>query len=322
MEMKLFKGLIVICLTGLLAACQKGGTEQTEAEEEVHETHNHENHASESHDHGEASSAVIEGLSEHYHSGDIVELTVSSEVESDGHWHWYTSEDSEEWTAIDKEYEDTLSAEAKDGQYIKAVLYDSGHNIAAESKPVEIMVDDHTGDIYNGYFDDEQVADRNISDWSGEWQSVYPHLESGELDEVFEHKAENGEMTAEEYKEYYHEGYITDVNDIKITDDGKFTFTEENAEYSGQYDYDGYEVLEYEAGNRGVRFIFEKKTGDEKAPQYIQFSDHIIAPEKSGHYHLYWGDDKEALLNEVEHWPTYYPSDLTIEDIKKDMLQH
>lgn len=317
MKKKLFKGLSVIALAGLLAACQNG-----EAEEEIHEGHNHEEHESGSHGYGETGSAVIDGLSDHYHTGDNAELTVSSEVESDGHWHWYTSEGGKEWAAIDGEYEETLSIEAADGQYIKALLYDSDHNIAAESEPVEITVDDHTGDIYNGYFDDEQIADRDISDWSGEWQSVYPYLESGELDEVFEYKSEDGDMTAKEYKEYYREGYITDVKEINITDSGEFTFYEDDEEYSGQYDYDGYEVLEYEAGNRGVRFIFVKTEGDEEAPQYIQFSDHIIAPENSGHYHLYWGDDREELLNEVEHWPTYYPADLTVDDIKKDMLQH
>ncbi|MGO1923740.1 MAG: ZinT family metal-binding protein [Jeotgalicoccus sp.] len=317
MKKKLFEGLSVIALVGLLAACQNGETEK-----EAHEVHNHEEHESESHGHEETGSAVIDGLSDHYHTGDNAELTVSSEVESDGHWHWYTSEDGKEWAAIDGEYEDTLSIKAADGQYIKALLYDSDHNIAAESESIEITVDDHTGDIYNGYFDDEQIADRDISDWSGKWQSVYSYLESGEIDKVFEHKSEDGDMTAEEYKEYYREGYMTDVNKINITDSGEFTFYKNDEEYSGQYDYDGYEVLEYEAGNRGVRFIFVKTAGDEEAPQYIQFSDHIIAPEKSGHYHLYWGDDREELLSEVEHWPTYYPDDLTVDDIKKDMLQH
>ncbi|NLL32990.1 MAG: zinc ABC transporter substrate-binding protein AdcA, partial [Enterococcus cecorum] len=43
--------------------------------------------------------------------------------------------------------------------------------------------------------------------------------------------------------------------------------------------------------------------------KYLQFSDHAISPQKAGHFHLYFGNEsQEALLNELENWPTYYPS--------------
>lgn len=35
------------------------------------------------------------------------------------------------------------------------------------------------------------------------------------------------------------------------------------------------------------------------APQFIQFSDHKIAPRKTDHVHIYWGNDRTALLKEV-----------------------
>ena len=31
---------------------------------------------------------------------------------------------------------------------------------------------DHNSDIYSGHFSDDQVADRPLSDWEGDWQSV------------------------------------------------------------------------------------------------------------------------------------------------------
>lgn len=310
MVKRFVQGLGFIFLILLLAACQNDN------ETESHESHSHETESD------DVVPATLEGFSDHYHTGDSVELTVQTDLDSDGHWHWYMSENDTEWEIIEGELENTLMIEAIDGQKIKAALYDGDHNVVAESEPVEISIDDHNSDIYNGHFDDNQVEDRNISDWAGEWQSVYPHLKNGDLNEVFEHKAEEGDMTKEEYKDYYEEGYITEVNNIDISNDGTFTFYESNDEYTGVYTYDSYEVLEYEAGNRGVRFIFEKSEGDEEAPQFIQFSDHIIAPEKSSHFHLYWGDDKKELLDEVVHWPTYYPADLTVEDIKKDMLNH
>src|SRR5690606_13245292 len=111
---------------------------------------------------------------------------------------------------------------------------------------------------------------------------------------VFAHKAETGDMSAAEYKEYYTEGYVTDMDRIVI-DDGTVTFFDGDEEYAGEYISGGYEILTYEKGNRGVRFIFEKSGGAEQAPQFIQFSDHNISPVESHHYHLYWGDDREEL---------------------------
>ena len=66
-------------------------------------------------------------------------------------------------------------------------------------------------------------------------------------------------------------------------EDNSFTFQNaDGTEMTAEYDYDGHEVLlEYERGNRGVRFIFTRVGGSEEMPQYIQFSDHSIAPHKT-----------------------------------------
>ncbi len=149
--------------------------------------------------------------------------------------------------------------------------------------------DEEKEKIYNGYFEDSQVKDRSLSDWEGDWQSVYPYLQDGTLDEVFAYKAEHeGDMSAEEYKEYYKKGYETDVDRIVIQDNS-VTFFKNGEEFSGEYTYDGYEILTNDAGNRGVRYIFKLANQAEGLPQYIQFSDHNIYPTESDHYHLYWG---------------------------------
>lgn len=176
-------------------------------------------------------------------------------------------------------------------------------------------------EIYKGYFEDSQIEARALSDWEGDWQSVYPYLMDGSLAPVMEHKAEHGDKTAEEYRAYYEIGYATDVDRIEIAGD-QVTFHEGDSSVSGTYADDGYEILTYKKGNRGVRFIFQKTEGDEDAPDYIQFSDHRIAPAKADHYHLYWGDDRAALLEEVTNWPTYYPADLTVDQIVEEMTAH
>ncbi|WP_286172018.1 metal-binding protein ZinT [Gracilibacillus phocaeensis] len=312
--------LSLLCLSIVLAACQ-GADDEADAdqssgdEEEVEVTD---------------VDIDINGVADHYHTGDTIELTaVPNKVVDHDHWHWHTRESEDaEWEAVADQESSTFTGEATtDGLQIKATLYDDNEEVFAESEPVTVVIDDHHGhdeesqQIYNGYFDDEQVEDREFTDWEGDWQSVYPYLLDGDLDEVFEHKAEEGDMTAEEYKEYYTTGYVTDVDRITI-EDHTVTFFQEGEEMSGEYENDGYEILDYEAGNRGVRFVYKLTDGSEDMPEYIQFSDHNIFPTDSYHYHLYWGDDREALLEEVDHWPTYYPSDLDADGLVRDMLAH
>lgn len=138
----------------------------------------------------------------------------------------------------------------------------------------------------DGYFQDEQVQPRPLSDWTGEWRSVYPYLLDGTLDPVLAHKAQKGDKTVAEYQAYYEAGYRTETNRIVIDGD-RVAFIVGEESVAGEYASDGFEILTYEKGNRGVRYVFKKVGGDKTAPGFIQFSDHLIAPEKSGHYHLY-----------------------------------
>lgn len=180
-----------------------------------------------------------------------------------------------------------------------------------------------TDRIAQGYFEDAQVAARPLSDWAGEWQSVYPFLQDGTLDGVMAHKAEHGTKSAKEYRDYYETGYRSDLSRITIAANGDFTFTKtDGTATSARYEADGHEILTYAKGNRGVRFIFKKVSGDAGAPSFVQFSDHRIAPSVSDHYHIYLGEDRAALLDEVTHWPTFYPATLTGAQVAAEMMAH
>lgn len=178
----------------------------------------------------------------------------------------------------------------------------------------------------HGYsrFADSDVQDRTLSDWSGDWQSVYPYLQEGVLDEVMERKAENGDKTAEEYRAYYETGYQTDVSQIIIdADNNTISFVKNGITSKATYEYKGYQIYDYKSGTRGVRYFFEAIDGDTDAPKYVQFSDHGIAPGKAEHFHIYFGNDGfDALSQEMDNWPTYYPTGMSGNDIKEDMLEH
>ncbi|HEL2402947.1 zinc ABC transporter substrate-binding protein AdcA [Streptococcus suis] len=180
-----------------------------------------------------------------------------------------------------------------------------------------------TKTVYNGYFEDSAVKDRTLSDYAGEWQSVYPYLLDGTFDQVWDYKAKlKGGMTAEEYKTYYDTGYKTDVNQINITDNTmEFVVGDKKQKFT--YKYVGYKILTYKKGNRGVRFLFEATDANAGNYKYVQFSDHNIAPVKTGHFHIFFGgESQEKLFEEMENWPTYYPVGMTGFEIAQEMLAH
>lgn len=317
------RGSIVLVTAGILAGCASESDQQAADSQQVEEP------AMDNQDTAEEASDVaqtvdIEGLQDHYHTGDKVKLIAKGDGAA---WQWV---DGNNQVIGDSEM---LEIDAKDGLQVKAQALDDNDQIIGESDLMEIHIDDHHGTdgdevasrIYSGFFYNDEIEARELSDWEGQWQSVHTYLADGDLDEVMEHKAEaadDPEKTAEYYKEYYTKGYETDIQYIDIHG-SEVTFTDEKGEQqSADYEHDDHEVLEYERGNRGVRFVFKRVGDNDKMPKYIQFSDHAIAPQEALHYHLYWGDDRQELLDEVEHWPTYYPIDYTIEQIKADMMAH
>lgn len=173
-----------------------------------------------------------------------------------------------------------------------------------------------------GIFDDKDVKDRALSDWDGIWQSVNPYLLSGALDPVLEKKAKQGGKSVEEYRAYYQKGYATDVETIGI-ENNVMEFHVGKTVNACRYDYAGYKILTYTSGKKGVRYLFECKDAQSKAPKYVQFSDHIIGPRQSQHFHIFMGNEsQEALLKEMDNWPTYYPYNMTKAQIVDEMLHH
>lgn len=193
---------------------------------------------------------------------------------------------------------------------------------AEEAMPGMQAEEDH--DHGYSHFADSDVRDRSLSDWAGDWQSVYLYLEDGTLDGVMERKAESGDKTAEEYRTYYEKGYKTEDENIVINgEDNTIKFVKNGVSAEAVYQYKGYQIYDYESGSRGVRYFFEATSGDGDAPKYVQFSDHGIAPGKAEHFHIYFGNDGfDALSEEMENWPTYYPSDMTGDEIADEMLEH
>ncbi|MDU6434503.1 MAG: metal-binding protein ZinT [Pantoea sp.] len=174
-----------------------------------------------------------------------------------------------------------------------------------------------------GIFDNKDVRDRTLADWEGVWDSVYPLLQQGKLDPVFVKKAQkDGRKSPEQYKAYYRKGYATDIDRMGI-ENGVIEFHRGGSVSACHYSYAGHKILTYASGNKGVRYLFECNDVNSTAPKYVQFSDHIIAPRKSSHFHIFTGNvSQQALLDEMDNWPTYYPYQLTQQQVVDEMLHH
>ena len=173
-------------------------------------------------------------------------------------------------------------------------------------------------------FEDDEVKDRSLSDWAGEWQSPYPFVLDGTLDEAWDAMAETkGKMTAEEYKEYYKTGYETDIKSVKIDGDN-ITYTYDNGKtVSSDYKYTGYFIQDWSSGTRGAMYRFEAEDKGSGAPVYIEINDHMIEPAEAEHFHLRMSNESyDAIVDPEKYWPTFFPADMSGEEICDHLAGH
>ncbi|MDR0896316.1 MAG: zinc ABC transporter substrate-binding protein [Oscillospiraceae bacterium] len=175
-----------------------------------------------------------------------------------------------------------------------------------------------------GYFEASEVQDRPLSDWYGDWQSVSPLVGSEALAEVWEHKAEaEGETrTAEEIEADYQNTYATPYDRIVIKGDS-ITYTSADATQTVAYEPKGFMILPRDDGTNGIRFNWQAVGDAQGAPQYVQFSDHNIAPTDGvAHFHLYMGNEGFEALADGGNAPTYYAYGLSPEEIAHELIGH
>lgn len=200
-----------------------------------------------------------------------------------------------------------------------------------EEELVEGMEEDHGHSHEEEDFSIEDVKDRELTDWEGDWQSVYPHLLSGALTPVMEHKAEadieaekESPKTAAQYYDYYETAYKTDVDRVVITADS-MSFYINGTPATAQYAYKGTGIIEEEE-SLWVRYKFEAVGNPPAgAPKYIMFSDHLHAPEKTEHFHIYSSNnsfDEIMADTDPKNFPTYYDSNLNATELVDEMLGH
>ena len=180
---------------------------------------------------------------------------------------------------------------------------------------------DHSKEVST--FEDDEVQDRTLSDWAGDWQSAYPYALDGTLDDAFAEMAESGDKTAEEYKEYYQTGYRTDIADVKIEGDHiEYTYTD-GKKVGSDYRYVGHYIQHWSTGTKAAMYRFEAVDKTSGAPVYIEFNDHMIEPAAAEHFHLRMSNESfDAIVDPEDSWPTFFPADMSGEEICEHLAGH
>lgn len=160
--------------------------------ESAYGDHNHVDHEHKV-NHEAKNSIKVQGAADHYHTGDMIELTAKLDEDVDyDHWHWYTKKGAdEEWVTVPEQGGPEFNYEATENFEVRAVLFDDAHNEYAVSEPVKILINDHGHDHGDGE------------------ESSHEHGEK----KTYEHSHENGEEAAETIEivglaDHYHTGDV------------------------------------------------------------------------------------------------------------------
>lgn len=230
----------------------------------------------------------------------------------------YVGGESDEWVegalqeAVNKDMKvinllDVLGDSVKTEETVEGMQEEHNHE---HSHDEEITIDD--------------IADRTLSDFDGEWKSLYPYLLNGDLDDYCEHKAEDDDdsnSSMETYYEKYKSAWACEIDHIKINNN-QITFTYSDGKtVTAEYTYAGYQTTSNEDGAiSSVRYQFETDNAD--APKFVQFNDHGHEPGKAEHFHIYFGNNSFEELMDSKTNPFFVKESLSVDEILEELLGH
>ena len=217
----------------------------------------------------------------------------------------YVGGESDEWVE-----EALADVQNKDMKVIN-LMDVLGDSAKVEELKEGMQAGEHEHDHEHAEIEEADIKDRELSDFAGSWQSLYPFLESGDLDEYVKSHAEEHGEPEEEVREELAEKWNCDLTAADIDGD-KISFTyKDGTKKSGEYKYAGYSPILADDGDiKAVMYQFEAVSGD--GPKYVMFNDHGYEPATAEHFHIYYGDDADfaATKENFKYNPFFLPADL------------
>lgn len=189
---------------------------------------------------------------------------------------------------------------------------------------------EHGHDHSHDEVDPDQIHDRPLSDWDGEWASIAPLAAQGALDAYLAPLAEAEDTSLEAVKAAQAERWQSDFDAFTV--DGTAVSI---GGQSAQYAYQGYALVEGEHG-ASVWYQYALAAPAEGMPACLAFSDHGTGGEETehaeddhgahaqeAHTHLRYGDDGFAALLDAEGWsPFFVDAHASADDVLSILTGH
>lgn len=175
----------------------------------------------------------------------------------------------------------------------------------------------------HGSFTEADVENRTLADFAGEWQSIYPYMLDGTLDDAVRHAAEDSEMSYAEMSEYYKKGFATDIDRL-VVKGNSITFHTSKGQTTVSYAYDGFIFLNYEDYDaQSAIYRFKATSKVDGRLTYLLFADHGHTAGPAEHFHLNFSETPDiSVAQTLVEFPTYFPASYTAAQIAAEMAAH
>ncbi len=188
--------------------------------------------------------------------------------------------------------------------------------------------DDHDGDHHeHGHDHDEEITEadikpRSVSEFAGEWQSLYPVLMTGALDEYVEFQAEKKSISVKDSRAEIEAKWNCRIKTIKIKGDEITLIYDNGKKESGSYKYAGFATKKNDQGKiSSIRHKFSLVKGN--GPKYVMLNDHGYKPVKSvEHFHIYFGNNNFDELLTTKSNPFFVDSKLDAKGCLANVMGH
>ena len=227
----------------------------------------------------------------------------------------YVGGESDEWV------EDALSEATNKNMKVINLMDVLGDSAKVEELKEGMQESEHEHE--HAEINEADIKDREITDFAGSWQSLYPFLESGDLDEYVKAHAEENDESEAEVREELAGKWNCDATEISVNNN-KISFTyKDGSKKSGEYKYAGYSPILADDGDiHAVMYQFEAVSGD--SPKYVMFNDHGYEPANAEHFHIYYGDDVDfkTTKENFAYNPFFIPAGLNGEEAAEVLEGH
>ncbi len=166
------------------------------------------------------------------------------------------------------------------------------------------------------------IKPRSVSEFAGEWQSLYPVLMTGALDEYVEFQAEKKSISVKDSRAEIEAKWNCGIKTIKIKGDEITLIYDNGKKESGSYKYAGFATKKNDQGKiSSLRHKFSLVKGN--GPKYVMLNDHGHEPVKSvEHFHIYFGNNNFDELVTTKSNPFFVDSKLDAKGCLANVMGH